>query len=207
MRGRCIRREILDVAVRQLACIVRHAAIIRCSRAASSASVMSLSRFVIASAERCRSRDCAGQKRRRGGIARRAGILGFGRAPPRCRSPNQKTCGPRPPRFTIRLGYHLFRLHSGIGPTYFSPLGMSLTRCRLRAAIRSLARRMLSRLNTRRFCCLYPLTLRSMLSDQVLLRLIAEKRFPKQGRDKDHRGRTAAAHGSRCRSRLRGLAE
>ena len=71
-------------------------------------------------------------------------------APPRCRSPNQKTCGPRPPRFTIRLGYHLFRLHSGIGPTYFSPLGMSLTRCRLRAAIRSLARRMLSRLNTRR---------------------------------------------------------
>ena len=37
------------------------AAIIRCSRAASSASVMSDSRFVIASAERCRSRDCAGR--------------------------------------------------------------------------------------------------------------------------------------------------
>ena len=37
------------------------AAIIRCSRAASSASVISLSRLVIASAERCRSRDCAGR--------------------------------------------------------------------------------------------------------------------------------------------------
>jgi hypothetical protein len=37
------------------------AAIIRCSRAASSASVMSDNRFVIASAERCRSRHCAGR--------------------------------------------------------------------------------------------------------------------------------------------------
>jgi hypothetical protein len=37
------------------------AAIIRCSRAASSASVISLSRLAIASAERCRSRDCAGR--------------------------------------------------------------------------------------------------------------------------------------------------
>jgi hypothetical protein len=34
---------------------------IRASRAANSASVMSLSRLVIASAERCRSRDCAGR--------------------------------------------------------------------------------------------------------------------------------------------------
>ena len=74
------------------------AAIIRCSRAASSASVMSDNRFVIASAERCRSRDCAGRPypRSKSAVAAAKRVesvwLSFV-VRPRCRRLNQKTSG------------------------------------------------------------------------------------------------------------------